>query len=213
MKRACLAVSVPLLLAGCLTVNVMVTFPAAAFQAAADQIVSEVQESPEGTNSRADGFEGLVLYASASPVLYAAAGESASIDINISNAEIEAIKAQMKERFPAIKSLKDAGAAGENLRGYIEIRAEGLSSFSLEQKGEAKRTVAAENSDRKDLYLALLKANDIPPDRLSEVERIFARSWYKLAQDSWYVRRSPDFWYTKAEWQKEEDEKAKAKGN
>jgi len=211
MKKSLPAVVLPVLLfAGCLTVNVMVSFPAAQLQAAADKIVSEVQKTDSGgTTSRANWTNGVVLYASLSDDLYVTASEESDININVTSAKIKALKDEMKQRFPAIKKLKDGGVIGENLSGYVEIRDEGFAGLGLKDKNEAKRTVSAENADRKALYLALLEANDIPEDRLPDLERIFAKSWYKESKGTWYVRKTKKEWYTKKEWQKEEDEKKK----
>ena len=215
MKKRSPSVILPVvLLAGCLTVNVMVSFPAAQLQAAADEIVSEVQQGVggEGVSWRTDWMDDLVLYASASDDVYIQDEEDKSdidIDINITSTKIKALKKEMTERFPEIKVLKDSGAIGENLQGYIDIREEGFADLDLRKKNEVKRTVTAENTDRKALYLALLEANKIPAERLPDLERIFARSWYKQSKDNWYVRKSKKEWYTKKEWQKEEDERKK----
>jgi len=215
MKKSNPSLVLPVvLLAGCLTVNVMVSFPAAQLQAAADEIVSEVQEGVESeeVSFRAEWTDGdgLVLYASASDDLYVQAREEESdIDVNVTSTKIKALKKEMKKRFPKIKALKDSGTVGENLKGYIDIRKEGFTDLDLKKKNEVKRTVKAENTDRKALYLALLEANRISAERLPDLERIFARSWYKQSKDKWYVRKTKKEWYTKKEWQKEEDEKKK----
>lgn len=203
--------------AGCLTVNVVVSFPAARLQSAADEIVLEIQEEKDEATSGGDWTDDYVLYASNGPVLYAQAGGS-NIDIKVTNAKITASKRKMKQRFAAIKALKDRGAIGENLKGRVEIRNEGFGALSLQEKGKAKRTVSAENADRKALYMELLAANGIGKERMGDLEKIFSNSWYKAAEPTWFVRvggapeatdgRSmdvaPSEWITKVQWQKEQ---------
>ena len=199
-----------LTLAGCVTVNVAVTFPAADLQMAADKIVGDIQEDT-GESSSGRGSAGrAVLYACAGPLLLAQADEEPpepGIDMTITNAKIDALKRRMTVRFPAVKALKNVGAVGEGLRGYLEIREQGFDVLALQQKGKAKRLLAAENQDRKALYLELLSANELPTERLPDLERIFARSWYRAAEKSWYLRKTKESWITKEQWQKEREER------
>ena len=209
-----------LALAGCLTVNVVLHFPAAQLQSAADEIVKEVQQEKDKAVSGEQWTDRYVLYASNGTELYAPA-EDSDIDIKVTNAKITALKGRMKERFAAIKGLKDRGAIGENLKGYVETRVEGFGSLSIQEKGQAKRTVAAENADRKALYLEMLAANSIGTERLGNLQKIFSSSWYRAARPTWFVRVddtaggpdgasldvAPRDWITKAQWEKEKRER------
>ena len=202
---------VSLFLAGCFTVNVAVTFPAAEFQEAADQIVMKIQDEEGTSSARPQALQEGALYASLGPILLAqstrAAGPPpAKFDLTISNAKTKALLKRLKERFPLVKSLKDAGVAGENLHGYLELRKEGLRDLKLKERAEAKRIVGAENADRKALYLALLKANELFPQYLPQIEAVFAQSWYKAATKKWYVRLTGKEWVTKQAWTKLQEE-------
>ena len=196
-------------LAGCLTVNVMVTFPEAQLQSVADEIVEDVQQDESAASSHFNGKGGPILYASASPVLFAqapAGEEGGDINITVSNAKIQALKKKMKARFPVVKTLKDKGVVGENLSGYLEIRKEGFDALPIVEKSRAKRAVKAENVDRKALYLAVLEANERLPEELKSMERVFARSWYTQSKDAWFVRKTAEVWITAKQWRKEQEE-------
>lgn len=199
------AALVVLALAGCVEVNVVLNFPAARLQSAADEIVQEVQEGKEEASSGDHWMDSCVLYVANSDELYAPAEES-DINIKVTNAKITALKGRMKQRFAAIKALKDRGAIGEGLKGYVEVRNEAFGELSLQEKGQANRTVSAENADRKALYLELLAANEIGKERLGDLQKIFSNSWYKAAQPTWFVRKSAREWITKAQWEKEREE-------
>jgi len=221
--------AVVLAVAGCVTVNVVLQFPAAQLQSAADEIVEDVQQEKDEAASAEHWIDSYVLYASNGTELYAPA-EDSDINIKVTNAKITALKGRMKQRFATIKALKDRGAIGENLKGHVETRVEGFGSLSMQEKGRAKRTVAAENADRKALYLELLAANNIGKERLGDLQKIFSNSWYKAARPTWFVRVddaaeaaaaaedgvlldvAPRDWITKAQWEKEKRERESGAG-
>ena len=58
--------------------------------------------------------------------------------------EAPALKARMEARLPAIDALKTRGIAGENTRGFLDVR--GTASLS-EQK-----IISDENGDRREVY-------------------------------------------------------------
>lgn len=192
------------LIAGCITINVKVSFPEAQFQEAADKIVDEVQgnlgESPSDGSALPP-----VSFASWSFVSAA----YADIDITVENPEIEAIKKKMKENFEQYKKYKDNGSVGENLSGYLKEREEGSDELSEDEQKELRKLIQRENADRKDLYLAILKANGYDSSELPTIEKIFAKSWYKKSLSHWYVRyKDPDegeIWLTKSEWDETEE--------
>jgi len=61
--------------------------------------------------------------------------------------DLGAVKARMEQRQPEIDTLRDRQVAGENNRGYLEIRGQATAP--------QEKTVADENSDRRVVYAAL----------------------------------------------------------
>ena len=55
-----------------------------------------------------------------------------------------AVKARMEQRQGAVDALKDRGIAGENNRGYLEVRG---AASAADQK-----TISDENADRREAY-------------------------------------------------------------
>jgi uncharacterized protein YdbL (DUF1318 family) len=197
-----------IVIVGC-TINVRITFPETEFQDAANKIVDEVQKGahsqPDDATSPSSALPRLNNAPAWSLFSYAYAKDEKKIDITISNAEIEAIKARMQKNFDDYKKYKDNGSVGETLNGYLEERREGSGKLDTTAQKDLRKLITRENADRKQLYLALLKANNYDDSQLSKIEEIFAKSWYEKADNTWYVRyNDPDkglVWLTKAEWQ------------
>jgi len=204
---------------GCINITVRVTFPEAQFQAAADKIVDKVQggaqEKPKNEGGPSSALPQPDWLASFSLISTAYANETAggNIDITIENAEIEAIQERLQKNFEEYKPYKDNGSVGENLKGYLEERTEGSSKLESADQKSLRKLIKRENSDRKDLYMALLEANGYDKSQLSKIEEIFAKSWYGKSDAAWYVRyNDPDeglIWLTRAQW----DEKQNSEEN
>lgn len=69
---------------------------------------------------------------------------------------LDAIKARMEQRLEAVNALKDRGVAGENNRGYLEIRGGG--------SGPEQQVISEENADRRTVYIALAEQTGSTPE-------------------------------------------------
>jgi uncharacterized protein YdbL (DUF1318 family) len=87
------------------------------------------------------------------------------------------------------------GALGENNRGFVEVR--DVDKLSLQEKGRVKALVQQENSDRAQLYRALAEANNIAPDRVSDIATIFAGVNRQEAQTGWWIQQANGTWENK----------------
>ncbi|MBI4829988.1 MAG: YdbL family protein [Candidatus Lindowbacteria bacterium] len=177
----------------CVTVNVY--FPAAEVQHAADKIVEEVHgkqpssTAPEGEPKQSmfrrviDGISpfGGVAYA--------------QVDINITTPNVRALRASMKERFDSIRPLYDKGVIGEANDGLVAIRS--LEGLDLKGKADANKLVKAENADRENLYKEIAKANELSPDTVPQIKKLFANSWRKNAQKGWWIQKESGEWTRK----------------
>ena len=177
----------------CVTINIY--FPAEEIRGAADKIVNEVWGgSPKnggdpGTpepERKAPGSSFLQLLAPASAI----AGQ----DIDVSTPAIRTIKESIKNRSSELIGFLTSGNLGLSKDGLLLVRnSEGL---DLKQKGQLNKLVAAENNDRKHLYQEIANANDFP-DKVGEVQSIFADSWRKQAAKGWYLEKPDGSWVQK----------------
>lgn len=69
------------------------------------------------------------------------------------------IKARMRARLPEILALKGSGVVGENNQGYLTI---------LENPGDKKAVVEAENQDRRHVYQAIAKKKGTTPELVGQ---------------------------------------------
>lgn len=192
MKRLSWIVSVTAVCAllSCVTINIY--FPAEEVRNAADRIVNEVwgerNGQPAETPSEAAPGPGAWLQ------LLGPATACAAQDIDVSTPEIRAIKEAMKQRKPALQPLLQGGQVGLDADGLLAIR--DLTGLDLRSRGQAKRLVQEENSDRLRLYQEIARANDFP-DKAAEVQGIFADSWRQQAPRGWYLRDRSGNWQRK----------------
>jgi len=94
--------------------------------------------------------------------------------------EIETIAASLRERNDKVQELKERRVAGENNRGYLELR--DADDLKPEERNEAQRTVAAERKDRKALYQEIARLNKDQDVTVSMVEQIYAFERLKRAE-------------------------------
>ena len=195
MRRSILVTTFAALLLtlACVTVNVY--FPAAEVQQAADRIVEEVHGSqPSSNQSGAEPKQSMLRRTFRGIPLFE--GEAyAGADIEVSTPNIRALKNSIKERFESLKPLFEKGIVGETNNGLLSIRA--LEGLSLQEKAEVNKLMKAENSDRESLYSEIAKANELPPDTVSEIKGLFANSWRKNAKKGWWIQEDDGDWMRK----------------
>ncbi len=181
------------LVIACVTINIY--FPAAAVEKAADKIVEETWGEKGAPPAKADGekqshrkaplrFAGFRLGPS---VAYAQ-----EADINVTTPAIRALKDSIRQRSDAIKPYMDRGNAGIGRDGLLVARS--TDGLSLKEQAGLTRLVQAENRDRESLYREIAKANNFGPDRVSDIQTIFARSWMKNARAGWWIQDPGGGW-------------------
>jgi uncharacterized protein len=184
-----LAALAALTIAACVTINIY--FPAEEIRGAADQIVNEVwgekvdkpQEKPAPAAPKNPDSSWLQLLRPATA--------HANQDINVSTPEIRALKEAIKQRAGALIPYLDGGQVGIGADGLLKLRSsEGL---DLKGRGEVNRLLAAENADRQRLYQEIARANGFP-DKVGEVQEIFADSWRDQAAHGWYLEEKDGRW-------------------
>lgn len=100
--------------------------------------------------------------------------------------ELGAVKQRMAQRLAEVDALKDRGAIGENNRGFLEARA----TLSSGESG----LVAAENSDRGEVYAAVAQRTGSTPEHVgrARAKRIAENSrpgvWLQDEGGRWYKK-------------------------
>ena len=107
-----------------------------------------------------------------------ASGSSFAEDIN-------AIKAEMEKRLPAIVELKSKGIVGEDNSGYLQF---------VGGKRENEAVVQAENQDREKVYSAIAKKegvsiNQVGQRRATQIaEKAKKGEWLQGQDGKWYQK-------------------------
>jgi uncharacterized protein YdbL (DUF1318 family) len=105
--------------------------------------------------------------------------------VSVRAEDLRAVKARMEQRLGQIDQLKAQGAIGENNRGFLEDRG---------GSGDATAAVAAENSDRNQVYAEIAKKSGASADAVGRqrARRIAAESaagvWLQKDDGSWYKK-------------------------
>ena len=182
-----------ILLVSCVTVNIY--FPAAAIQKAADQIVDDVrkvpEQKPEEKQEPTPDKKSLLDWIRVVR-LGPSAAHAAAVDVNVSTPAIRGLKASMANRFPQLQPLYAKGGIGETNNGLVAVR--DTDPLSLKEKADVSRLVDEENRDRRALYAEIIKANNLDPAQLAEVQRLFANSWRDKSAAGWWIQQDGGQW-------------------
>ncbi len=101
------------------------------------------------------------------------------------NAPAASLKERMKARLPQIINLKAEGIIGEDNRGFLELR---------RQDDAAAKLIAAENQDRRTVYNAIARQQQVSPENVGQrraaqiVDRAAAGTWLQNNQGKWYKK-------------------------
>ena len=96
--------------------------------------------------------------------------------------DMQAIKAKMLNRKPTIDALKNQGAIGEGVDGYLHVR---------QNKGNAQQVVNQENADRRAVNGIIAKKEGAPLEKVSRtvgaklVQGSKPGHWIKKGDGSW----------------------------
>lgn len=194
------------LLAGCVTVNVY--FPAAAAQKAADQVIGNILgpdasgQTPAPASSVQPPAADVPSSAQPEPVamrvldaVIPAANAAEPDMLHVKTPAIEAIEARMRSRFHSIlRGLLDSGAVGFTHNGDVAIH--DAAKIPLSQRTQAQQAVAAENTDRAELYKQVAAANG-HPEWATRMREAFAKRWIAMARPGWYYQNASGNWQKK----------------
>ncbi|TAN07934.1 MAG: DUF1318 domain-containing protein [Rhodanobacteraceae bacterium] len=206
MRKSMFALATALLLlAGCVTINVY--FPAAAAQKAADQVIGNIMgpdtgsanpapassAPPASSSNPTSQHQPLAMLLDA--VIPAASAAEPQMDLDIKTPQIQAIEARMRDRFHSImQGLLQSGAVGFTHNGDVAFH--DAAKIPLAQRAQATQAVAAENSDRAELYKQIASANG-HPEWAQRMREAFARQWISRARAGWWYQDASGNWKQK----------------
>lgn len=200
LRRSALFLPLVFIIISCVTINVY--FPAAAVEKAADKLVDDVwgggEEKTPVEPQQEDNTEGrLTIYERvASLHIGARSAEAAErANIKVSTPAIRALKQSIHGRAASIMPYMNKGNIGIGRNGLLVIR--NKSGLNLRQKAALTRLVKSENRDRLTLYSEIAKANNFTPDRVKDIQGLFAKSWIKNARKGWWVQGPNGAWRAK----------------
>jgi uncharacterized protein YdbL (DUF1318 family) len=179
----------------CVTINIY--FPAEQVRGVADRIVDEVWgERANGSETDQPGPPPAAPPArpGSSLWLLGPAAATAAQDIDVSTPEIRALRDALAGRSAQLFPYLDTGHVGIGLDGSVKIR--GTDGLGLKQRAEVQKLVEAENQDRRRLYQEIARANGFP-DKVDEIQAIFAGSWRDKAAKGWYIEQDGGGWKQK----------------
>lgn len=141
-------------------------------------------ETPAQTTSEP---ETRVLLRFLNPIRVAHAGEALQED----SPRIKQIAQRLRDRFPKIEQAKKKNYIGENQRGYVELRPSEALDQNTEEKNEIQKLIGAENEDRKNLYLEIVRLNQDKNVSLAVIERVYAMKRLERAKPGEIFRLPP----------------------
>jgi uncharacterized protein YdbL (DUF1318 family) len=180
-----------LLLTACVTINIY--FPAAAAEKAADEIIKDIQSiTPQKTEPKPKaGLTDWQMTAfkwldNAINVVVSPA-QADEANLNIDSPDIRKLRATMESRFASLQPFYAAGFIGIKADGLLAVR--DAASVPLKDRNQVNKLVAAENSDRQNLYQAIANANG-HPEWATQIKSTFAARWVSNAQPGWWYQSS-----------------------
>lgn len=173
----------------CVTINIY--FPAEQMRGAADKIVEEVWGDPNApvTEELSPQNPGSNIFH-----LFLPATAHAAQDINVSTPKIRAIKEAIKERSGALIGYLKAGNIGLTHDALLAMR--DTKGINLKQRAKVNKLLKAENKDRLRLYKEIAVASGFP-DKIADVQSVFAESWQKQANPGWFLKDANGNWSQK----------------
>ena len=127
----------------------------------------------------------LIKFCFALFVLCVAAAASAQVNIEINTPGVTALKQSMQARHAQLAEFYSSGAVGLTSDGMVALRDANAVPLAARQK--VNGLVAAENQDRKSLYVEIARAN-AHPEWEGDIRNTFAQRWVQRAQAGWWVQ-------------------------
>ena len=192
MRKIGLIFGLVLLLAGCVAVNVYVTFPQEKLDKAMEGLELQIQPvapSPVIPKKQSRFSPGRFLEPAP---LYA---QMITSEVKTTSSVIEEAKARRIERLSDIQGYKDEKVLGENNEGLLDIRStEGLDK---DQISSLRKMVKEENNDRMIIYRDVVEINNMVSSEIKRVQVAAAKANRKLAKEGEWIQDENGKWQLK----------------
>lgn len=120
-------------------------------------------------------------------MLFVSTWVSAAADLEANTPAISAIKGEMQARHGQLAAYYASGAVGLTRDGLVAVRE--ANAVPLKDRQGLNSLVAAENSNRNNLYKEIAQANG-HPEWENEIRNTFASRWIDKAQGGWWYQSS-----------------------
>ncbi len=206
MRKIGLIFGLTLLLVGCLSVNVYVTFPQEKIDKAMEGLELQIQPvvpslvvpAPK-KQSRLSPVELSPLYGVSpwrflEPTLLYAETVITS-EVKTTSPVIAEAKARRIERLSDIQNYKDKKILGESNEGLLDVR----STVGLDGKqvSSLQKTVKEENNDRMTIYREIVQLNNMSSAEIKKVRAGAAKISRKLAKEGEWIQNDDGAWQAK----------------
>ena len=195
MRKLCLLIGLLVLFAGCVTVNLYVTFSQEKLDKAAQMMELDIRKDKPAVPSgpAKDGRSSAPDLRFWEPsLLYAQTGSS---EPKTTSPAIDEAKARREARYNDIQGFKLKGAVGENRDGLLDILP-GV-SLSGSESGQLKKLVTDENRDRMVIYQEFVRINNMAPSDLKKVQATFGKVQRKMAAPGEMIQADDRSWSAK----------------
>jgi uncharacterized protein YdbL (DUF1318 family) len=180
-------------------VTIIVNFPEAAVNSAAEEFVGKViGEGAQQNATPPPAAEKLPPGRSPGAMLLdllVTSAHAQGANINITSPQIAAIQARMTQRFGSTLSRYCAtGAIGFTRDGLLAVR--DAPSVPLAERASVNAAVADENRDRQSVYHEIALANG-HAEWENQIRDAFAKQWIQHARPGWYYQDASGSWKQK----------------
>ena len=174
------AVLVPFLVVACVTVNIY--FPAAEVRQDAERVVKEAYgiEVQEGQPESQPGAGSLLD-------IFGPTEACAQDYVNLNNAATRGAEQKVIGNTKELTPYFGSGHVGLDSGGFAALRTqEGL---GMQDVAKVQRLVQQDKQFKMDLYKAKAEAAGTP-NKVGEVQKIYAEVWKQYAQSGWWIQDS-----------------------
>ena len=194
MRKIGLIFGLTLLLVGCLSVNVFVTFPQEKIDKAMEGLELQIQPAAPSLvvpvpkkQSRLSPWR----FLEPTPLC----AQTVTSELKTSSPVIDEALARRRERLSDIQGYKDKKILGESKEGLLDIRlTEGLDG---KQVSLLQKMVKEENSDRMITYREIVQINSMPSEQIKNVQAAAAKANRKLAKNGEWIQNEDGTWQVK----------------
>lgn len=186
--ESAVAVMLAGILAGCVPVTVNISFPQEQLDAAARTI-----EDRSAQTASASAPAPAPAPAAPAPAPAPGGGRTVDVTPRVDTRSPEVLKANedRRQRRPVLREWKSKGCMGEDNQGMLVPRpGDGCGP-------DVAGLIRAENADRRVIYTAFMKGNNIPPSDTARVHSAFSKARQERSRPNDWIQQEDGQWVRK----------------